>query len=76
MQPLDVDVLLVRPADAPFQVEASEDRGWGKLVRDVEVCYVPGHHHSMVQMPQARQLARQIQTALSAEKKQKGVRRQ
>jgi len=52
-----VSVLLVRPSDVPFEVPTSLDRGWGRLVDNVHVHYVPGHHHSMVQMPQVAQLA-------------------
>ena len=57
MKPLDASVLLVRPSDVPFQVKTAEDRGWSKLVREVQVEYVSGHHHSMVQMPQVAELA-------------------
>lgn len=58
MQPLDANVLLVRPTDVPFQVQTSPDRGWSKLAREVDVQYVSGHHHSMVQMPQVAELAK------------------
>jgi len=58
IEPLDVSVLLVRPKDVPVEVQTSKDRGWGKLVTDVQVRYVTGHHHSMVQMPQVAELAK------------------
>jgi amino acid adenylation domain-containing protein len=65
LQPLDASVLLVRPSDVPFQVQTSRDRGWGKLVREVQVEFVSGHHHSMVQMPQVGQLAELIEQNLT-----------
>ncbi len=66
IQPLQVSVLLVRPSDVPFQVQTSPDRGWGKLVDDVQVQYVPGHHHSMVQMPQVCELAALLEQDLGS----------
>ncbi|NND98558.1 MAG: non-ribosomal peptide synthetase, partial [Pirellulaceae bacterium] len=60
LEPLPVDVLLVRPRDVPVQVQSSPDRGWGKLTQRVQVHYVRGHHHSMVQMPQVAELAAMI----------------
>ncbi len=65
IQPLQASVLLIRPSDVPFQVQTSTDRGWGKLVRDVQVEYVSGHHHSMVQMPQVGQLAERLEQNLT-----------
>ncbi|TWT93745.1 non-ribosomal peptide synthetase [Stieleria varia] len=59
LQPLDVDVLLVRPTDVPMEAasDSQSDRGWSKWVRQVDVQYVSGHHHSMVQQPHVKQLA-------------------
>ena len=57
IKPIDTSILLVRPSEVPFEIKTSEDRGWSKLANDVQVQYVGGHHHSMVQMPQVKQLA-------------------
>ncbi len=62
--PLAVDVLLVRPREVPFALQVREDRGWGYLVRQVQVAYVSGHHHSMVQGPHVQELATAIQTGV------------
>jgi thioesterase domain-containing protein len=64
LQPLDASILLVRPSDVPFQVQTSKDRGWGRLAREVQVEYVAGHHHSMVQMPQVSELAELLEQNL------------
>lgn len=53
-------VRLIRPKDAPIKVATSEDRGWRHLARDVEVRFVSGHHHSMVQVPHVADLAQAI----------------
>ena len=65
IKPLDASVLLVRPTDVPFQVKTTPDRGWSKLARDVDVQYVPGHHHSMVQMPQVVELSALLSSSLN-----------
>lgn len=49
-------VTLIRPGDAPFALSAATDRGWRRLAAEVEVHFVPGQHHSMVQEPHARGL--------------------
>ncbi|MFK8113963.1 MAG: amino acid adenylation domain-containing protein, partial [Rubripirellula sp.] len=40
MEPIDTSVLFVRPSDIPFQTDASEDRGWSYLAREVDVLTV------------------------------------
>lgn len=60
LQPLEVPVTLFRPQDVPFDLPVAEDRGWGHLVRHVEVRFVPGHHHSMVQSPHVATLASEL----------------
>lgn len=57
IQPTDVDVLLLRPTEVPFEQDVSNDRGWGHLTREVDVHFVPGHHHSMVQPPNVEHVA-------------------
>ncbi|MEM6363059.1 MAG: SDR family NAD(P)-dependent oxidoreductase [Planctomycetota bacterium] len=57
IKPIKVDALLVRPSEIPFDVGGSADRGWSHLLRRVDVETIPGHHHSMVQMPAAEKLA-------------------
>ncbi|MEM8670327.1 MAG: amino acid adenylation domain-containing protein [Planctomycetota bacterium] len=69
LQPLDVDVLLIRPSDVPIEVSTSQDRGWGRLVKTVQVHFMPGHHHSMVQMPQVKQLAALIERELKMKRR-------
>jgi amino acid adenylation domain-containing protein len=58
LQPLAADVTLFRPTDVPFEINVTEDRGWRHLVRSVHVVFVPGHHHSMVQLPHVATLAK------------------
>ena len=55
--PLAADVLLLRPKEVPFPLQVSADRGWRHLVKSVEVRFVSGHHHSMVQQPHVRDIA-------------------
>jgi amino acid adenylation domain-containing protein len=56
-------ILLIRPKDVPIQVKTSEDRGWRNLVRQVDVRFISGHHHSMVQMPHVLEMAQVISLA-------------
>ncbi len=63
IQPLAVEVKLFRPNEIPFETQGDFDRGWGRLVQGVQVIMVPGHHHSMVQMPHVLELAQQIEQA-------------
>ncbi|MEM6776223.1 MAG: SDR family NAD(P)-dependent oxidoreductase [Planctomycetota bacterium] len=65
LSPIDVDVLMVRPRDVPFDIGTSEDRGWSHLASRVIVRSIPGHHHSMVQMPQVTQLADVIMDSIA-----------
>jgi thioesterase domain-containing protein len=51
------EITLIRPKDVPFELKVSEDRGWRSLARTVNVHFVGGHHHSMVQMPHVVDLA-------------------
>ena len=60
MQPLDARVKLFRPKEVPFDLKVAEDRGWGSLAKEVQVQFVPGHHHSMVQSPNVEELAAHI----------------
>ena len=60
---LPVKVDLFRPSETPFEQEISNDRGWRHLVSDVRVHFVPGHHHSMVQMPHVVELAKRISSS-------------
>lgn len=66
MFPYDGRIILFRPSEVPFARQGSLDRGWSKLARQVEVSVVPGHHHSMVQMPHARALAAEIEAQLAS----------
>ena len=65
MHPIDGDILLFRPIEVPFELQVSEDRGWGSLAKNVDVKFVPGHHHSMVQSPNIEVLARELEEFLS-----------
>jgi amino acid adenylation domain-containing protein len=59
-----IELLLLRPTEVPFRLQVSEDRGWRHLVEKVDVRYVPGHHHSMVQTPHVKRLAEVLTQAL------------
>jgi len=61
--PLAADVLLIRPREVPFELQVREDRGWRFLARSVEVRFVAGHHHSMVQQPHVQELAAAVRGA-------------
>ena len=63
MNPMTVPILLFRPEDVPFETDVAEDRGWSALVADVQVSFVPGHHHSMVQSPHVDAIARALETS-------------
>ncbi len=65
MRPIEADILLFRPQEVPFELQVSEDRGWGALAKTVDVKFVPGHHHSMVQSPNIEVLARELDEFLS-----------
>ncbi len=51
-------IVLIRPRETPFTIHVSEDRGWRRIANQVQVHFVPGHHHSMVQSPHVGELAR------------------
>jgi amino acid adenylation domain-containing protein len=53
-------ITLFRPTDAPIAVEARHDRGWGAVAASVDVHFVPGQHHSMVQEPHVQALAQAL----------------
>ncbi len=55
-------ITLVRPSDSPIAMSARHDRGWGSLAAGVDVHFVPGQHHSMVQEPHVEALARTLAT--------------
>lgn len=57
LKPLKTKLLLLRPEEVPFDLKVTEDRGWRHLISDVEVRFVPGHHHSMVQAPHVKRMA-------------------
>jgi thioesterase domain-containing protein len=57
-------ITLFRPIEAPFAVETSRDRGWGKLAADVDVHFVPGQHHSLVKEPHVQVLASKLSACL------------
>jgi thioesterase domain-containing protein/acyl carrier protein len=64
MQPLQGHIRLYRPTEVPFELQVSADRGWRHLAQSVEVHFVPGHHHSMVQPPHVKHLADRLRTDL------------
>ena len=65
MSPLQASIALFRPQEVPFDLQVAEDRGWRSLARAVDVEFVPGHHHSMVQSPNVEKLAESINQLLS-----------
>ncbi len=64
LQPIPARLLLLRPTEVPFDLKVSEDRGWRHLFQQVDVRFVPGHHHSMVQTPHVKRLAEVIGQSL------------
>ncbi len=68
LNPIPVQLLLLRPSEVPFQLNVSEDRGWRHLVAQVDVRLVPGHHHSMIQSPHVQHLAAVIASELESRK--------
>jgi amino acid adenylation domain-containing protein len=64
IQPYPGRVTLFRPTDVPVAVPTAPDRNWGKLAAEVEIHFVPGHHHSMVKEPHAQVLAQQLRLCL------------
>ena len=60
VRPLSLRTILFRPQETPFTSQGDDDRGWSHLVDRVEVHWVPGHHHSMVQNPHVQQLAKTL----------------
>jgi thioesterase domain-containing protein len=64
VRPYPGRITLIRPSDVPFAVSTAHDRGWRKLAADVEVHFVPGQHHSMVQEPHVQDLARTLEICL------------
>ncbi len=69
MQPYQGRVILFRPSEVPYRQQTAMDRGWSHLVRQVDVCVVPGHHHSMVQLPHASVLAAAMEAHLAASRR-------
>lgn len=57
VRPYPGEITLIRPTEVPFAQAISPDRGWRFIARKVHVRHVGGHHHSMVQMPHAIELA-------------------
>src|SRR5262249_46089308 len=57
-------VTLFRPPEAPDAVATPPDKGWTKLLGDVDVQFVPGQHHSMVKEPHVQELARRLKDCL------------
>lgn len=66
LQPIDTKMLLLRPQEVPFDLKVSEDRGWRHLVQQVDVRFVPGHHHSMVQSPHVQKLVQVMMQELES----------
>ena len=58
---LPIPILLLRPKETASDPDTRRDRGWSAWsTKDVNVEYISGHHHSMVQPPGAREIAQQI----------------
>jgi thioesterase domain-containing protein/acyl carrier protein len=57
VRPYPGTVTLFRPEESPVAVATRRDRGWGAVAREVEVHWVPGHHHTMVKQPHVQRLA-------------------
>ncbi|MEZ6138230.1 MAG: amino acid adenylation domain-containing protein [Pirellulaceae bacterium] len=58
-------ITLFRPTEVPFELHTTEDRGWRHLAESVQVCFVPGHHHSMVQPPHVKSMAAALEQCLT-----------
>jgi thioesterase domain-containing protein len=64
VRPYPGKITLFRPSEVPVNVPTRHDRGWGQLAAEVEVHFVPGHHHTMVKEPQVQVLAQQLRMCL------------
>jgi amino acid adenylation domain-containing protein len=64
LQPYPGRITLFRPSEMPFLVPTRRDRGWGQLALEVEVHFVPGHHHTMVKDPYVQVLAEKLRACL------------
>jgi len=73
LEPIPVNLLLLRPQEVPYKMDVAEDRGWRHLVSSVQVRFTPGHHHSMVQSPHAQHMAGIIAQELAEGKFNQGA---
>ncbi len=64
IRPIAAPTLLIRPTDVPVKIETSRDRDWGQIISEVDVRFISGHHHSMVQQPHVDELAKAILASL------------
>ena len=64
LRPYPGRLTLFRPTESPVAVEMAQDRNWGKLAAEVDVHFVPGHHHTMVKEPHVQVLAEQLRLCL------------
>jgi amino acid adenylation domain-containing protein len=64
VRPYPGRVTLFRPSEAPVAVATPRDKGWTKLLGDVDVQFVPGQHHSMVKEPHVQVLAQRLKACL------------
>jgi thioesterase domain-containing protein len=68
VRPYPGRITLLRPTEVPVDVGPTPpDRGWGRLADIVDVSFVPGQHHTMVNEPHVRVLAERLRACLQIE---------
>lgn len=64
VRPYPGRITLFRPLESPVHVPMPDDRGWGQLADGVDIHFVPGQHHSMVQEPHVHVLAEKLRLCM------------
>jgi thioesterase domain-containing protein/acyl carrier protein len=64
LRPYPGRVTLFRPCESLVTASGPVDRGWDRVASEVTVRMVPGQHHTMVQEPHVRALARELRRVL------------
>jgi amino acid adenylation domain-containing protein len=58
-------IVLIRPREVPIAISNWDDRGWRDFASKVDIRIVGGHHHSMVQPPNATELGNAIEMSIT-----------
>jgi thioesterase domain-containing protein len=69
LRPYPGRITLFRPLEVPVDVGPTpEHRGWGRLAGAIDVYFVPGQHHTMVNEPHVQVLAERLRACLQQAK--------